>query len=505
MGSSSCASYWFSIEQTASHPAAAYFSPFSRAWELALGAFVAVSTAWLKKLPSQIAAALTWAGLAAIAYSAFAFGAQTAYPGSLVAVPVVGAALIIAGGVAIPPTGAESLLGLRPFRWLGKLSYSLYLWHWPILVIAAEHSGKASLPLRDNVFPLLLALSLAVVSYRVVESPIRHWRLPPGKSVGAGVALVLGTVIILSFIVSVDTTAPAKEAVRPVANAQVLLHQVADATHITTVSKSIKQARYGAAYLDGSYYESVLCQAGVMAWRAGICTLGDRKGHHLLVVYGDSHALMWIPAFEAIARAERWRLVVLAKYGCPATLVTVAGNPAFGEPPGPNLLCDKWHAWATSWINQHSPSLLVFSQADNYGPPVAGGSPQVAFTGAQWRHGLEALFDSFELPKAKMVVLGTTPQLTQAGPVCLAAHPRDVPACSSSAQAAVPALNKVDQDTALAHHVAFIDTIPWLCSRTCTAIIGRYEVYDTSGVHISGVWAQYLRKVLAQSLPGSHA
>src|SRR5664280_2657515 len=123
------ASYWLSVTQTASHPASAYFSPFTRAWELALGALVAVSTTWLKHLPAQVAALLTWAGLAAIVYSAFVFNAQTAYPGSLVAVPVVGAGLIIAGGVAVPRAGAESLLGLGPFRWLGKLSYSLYLWH----------------------------------------------------------------------------------------------------------------------------------------------------------------------------------------------------------------------------------------------------------------------------------------------------------------------------------------------------------------------------------------
>src|SRR5664279_3496629 len=100
------ASYWLSVTQTASHPASAYFSPFTRAWELALGALVAVSTTWLKHLPAQVAALLTWAGLAAIVTSAFVFNAQTAYPGSLVAVPVVGAALIIAGGVAVPRAGA---------------------------------------------------------------------------------------------------------------------------------------------------------------------------------------------------------------------------------------------------------------------------------------------------------------------------------------------------------------------------------------------------------------
>jgi peptidoglycan/LPS O-acetylase OafA/YrhL len=245
-------SYGLSIVQTTSHPATAYFSPFTRAWELALGALVAVSTAWLKQIPGQIGAVLTWAGLAAIGYSALAFNAQTAYPGSLVAVPVVGAALIIAGGVAIPRFGAETLLGLLPFRWLGKLSYSLYLWHWPILIIAAEHLGKTSLPVGDNLLLVLLALAISVITYRVIENPIRHWRLPSRQSVGAGVGLVLATVVLLSVIISARTAAPAKYRVIPAANSQVVLNQVAAATRITTVSKSIEQAKFGGAYVEGA-------------------------------------------------------------------------------------------------------------------------------------------------------------------------------------------------------------------------------------------------------------
>ena len=119
---------------------------------------------------------LTWLGVGAIAFSAVAFGADTAYPGSLVAIPVLGAALVIAGGMAAPKWAAESVLGLRPFRWVGRISYSLYLWHWPILIIAADQAGKTSLPFRENVVWLLLALALSVVTYTLVENPIRHAR-----------------------------------------------------------------------------------------------------------------------------------------------------------------------------------------------------------------------------------------------------------------------------------------------------------------------------------------
>ncbi len=91
-------SFTLSVVQTTSNPTVAYFSPFTRAWELALGALVAASTQWLFTVPKAVGAALTWIGLAGIAYGAIEFNSATAYPGYLVAIPVAGAALVIAGG-----------------------------------------------------------------------------------------------------------------------------------------------------------------------------------------------------------------------------------------------------------------------------------------------------------------------------------------------------------------------------------------------------------------------
>ncbi len=328
-------SYWLSIVQTASHPAAAYFSPFTRAWELALGALVAVGTGWLKQVPSQVAALVTWAGLAAIVAAAVAFNTQTAYPGSLVAVPVVGAALIIAGGAAMPRWGAEALLGLRAFTWLGDLSYSLYLWHWPILIIPAEYSGKATLSVGTNFLLLLLALVVSFVSYRAVENPIRHWRLPPKRSVALGLAIAVSTVGVLSVVIGVDMETATTGAVVPAANAGVVASQVAAATRITTVPESIVKAEYGAAYVTGESFLRPRCIASFQQSSVPICTLGDTGGAGLMVVYGDSHALMWTPAFEAFARSEHLRLVVLGKLGCPAALVTVLQPAGVGTAPRP--------------------------------------------------------------------------------------------------------------------------------------------------------------------------
>ncbi len=202
LGATIVSSYVLSIVMTASNPSAAYFSPFTRAWELALGGLLAVTSDSLRRLGPLVAAGASWLGLGAIVSSAFVFTSATAYPGSLVVVPVLGSALVIAGGTAQPPYGAEVALRLRPFQLLGLVSYSLYLWHWPILTIAAQRDGKTTLPVGENLGLLILGLALAVVTYRLVENPIRHSKPLMTRrwaSIAMGLCLIASSLAVTTF------------------------------------------------------------------------------------------------------------------------------------------------------------------------------------------------------------------------------------------------------------------------------------------------------------------
>ena len=195
------ASFTWSVIQTSNNGIAAFFSPFTRAWELALGGLVAVGSLQLAKLPRTVALIMTWVGLAGILVAGFAYSSTTPYPGSAVALPVIATALVIAGGTAAPGWGSEWILRLPPFQWLGKLSYSLYLWHWPILIIAAQYAGH-SLSVKDNLLWLLLALAISIVSYFAIENPIRHWKFLARsgvRSICLGAILIGASVGLMSF------------------------------------------------------------------------------------------------------------------------------------------------------------------------------------------------------------------------------------------------------------------------------------------------------------------
>ena len=260
------ASFTLSVLQTNSDPTVAYFSPFTRAWELALGALVAVATPWLLRTTEVLS------GVPDVARS----GGDRLLSGRLRRRHRLPRFLRghsgprgLPGhrrGTAAPRWAAESVLGLRPFRWVGRISYSLYLWHWPILIIAADQAGKTSLPFRQNVVWLLLALALSVVTYTLVENPIRHISASSKKSVVMGLGAVIVTVALLSLVISAESSPQRSYIVAPVANAQTLYRQVAEAPSITRVPKDLEpNPAYATNFWGGNF--DVGCMAQESQWK----------------------------------------------------------------------------------------------------------------------------------------------------------------------------------------------------------------------------------------------
>ena len=166
------ASLIWSVLQTTRSPVDAYFSSATRAWELATGALLALAGNQLPRLGRPMRWALSLTGLVAILAAGLVFDDTTPFPSWRALLPVLGAAALLAAGAA-GPVGAGRLLTNGPVRYVGDISYSLYLWHWPVLVLAAASATNHPSVTRQAELVALIGL-LSVFSYHFVENPIRH-------------------------------------------------------------------------------------------------------------------------------------------------------------------------------------------------------------------------------------------------------------------------------------------------------------------------------------------
>jgi peptidoglycan/LPS O-acetylase OafA/YrhL len=286
LGAAIVVSFLASIVQTSNDPTAAFFSPLPRVWELAVGALVAVSTLRLRRLPAHIAALLSWFGLGFILVAAVVFSAATPYPGWRVALPVAGAAMIVAGGVAAPEYGVELLLRLRPFQWIGLVSYSLYLWHWPLLTLAAERSPSGSLSVPAALLWVLVSLGLAIITYLLIENPIRHnafLRMRRWASLGLGACLIASTLA--------------------VATVELHLHEAA-----ALATPGLATLSTGAA-----------CPAPTSQERHALMGVGPGASRHVaarVLLIGDSTACSLLPGLEAVAAPQGVQIEDGAVIGC---------------------------------------------------------------------------------------------------------------------------------------------------------------------------------------------
>ncbi len=508
LGAIVVASFAFSIIDTASNSTGAYFSPFTRAWELALGALVAVGTPWLLQIPARLAALITWIGLTAILVAGVTFDAHTAYPGSLTSIPVVGAALVIAGGMAAPRLGAEALLGSAPFRGMGRISYSLYLWHWPILIVAAEHAGKTSLSVRENLEWVVVALIASIASYFLVENPVRHAEVLSRRrlaSIGLGITLVVATIGVVAIQSNLNAPpgSPSVAGSRPpgggspIGSGQGDSDPIRDVERVVAASTRIKSMpRNLVPPLSQIESESNLgwppAKTGCFAiYGQSIvprCAFGDLSGTETMVLYGDSHAAMWFRALDEIAVRSHWKLIVLAKVGCPAGLLATHAPGESGE----WVACDQWHRFAVQRIDQIDPNLLLISQEIQ--PKPDGG----AYTATQWRRGLTKLFSRIHAPRAKEVIIGNIPHAT--GPDCLLQHLSDVQACSTvPSRSDLVGFNQVERQAARTAGAGYINVVPWFCSTVCSSVIGNYDVY-ADHKHVAVGYTRFLEGAMTEAL-----
>jgi peptidoglycan/LPS O-acetylase OafA/YrhL len=486
----------WSVHATATSATTAYFSTFTRAWQLALGALLAVTASRVAAQPRAARSVASLIGLTAVIVAALVYDEGTAYPGVAAALPTLGAAMLLVGGMG-SPTFVSTVLSARPLRFLGDISYSLYLWHWPVLIIAAEYRGDLSGLARAGL--VVGSVLLATLTYYAIENPIRRSR---AFSRDKANALLLWPATAAACLVLVlwgtnQATAEGNQRLAAAAQAQADLErrgatqQPAAVDPALTpeqdiVAQSVRAARSAApipaalrpsldAIRDDRAKGFGKCNSSAGTTRsAEVCSLGDTGAGRSVAIVGNSHAGHWLPTLLAAAEEHNFAVHPLTKDGCHAENYTDVDTRSE---------CLEWFQWAVEQVGALKPDILIFSP--DYSPGYSAGTPK-------------ALAALKAAGPGRLLLLGDVPGVKERPEQCLLRPGATLATCSTPHGA----LERDRQAAALATAagVEFQQTSDWFCfERLCPTVIGDMIAYTDTN-HLSATYGRHLSQAFTQRL-----
>jgi peptidoglycan/LPS O-acetylase OafA/YrhL len=501
----------FSALFTAASPAAAYFVSPARFWEFALGGLLAAAsgpvTRWFAR--SEVLRAVTaWLGLALIVVAALTLDAASPYPGLLALIPTIGTVLVIAARTEGRRWWSPAAIGgLRPVQFVGDISYSIYLWHWPLIVlypVIFRHppGGKGALAI------LVATLLVAAASRRFIEQPFIGGAGPRTAVRGRRAFVYVAGLMVVVLLTSVlQGTAIARERDAEAERIAALeagpcfgAHALApghdcDSTPPLAgdVDTAFAATDYGDATIDSCGRGRVVAAIGDSAE----CGFGDAESDFVVVLTGDSHAGHWLPALQNIAAQRDWRLVTLLRSSCPY------GGPTPVLDGKREDACTDWNRAAAKRILALSPDLLIVSNSVPFGYEFAGGTlGSEASAESAYGVALDALVAS----RISTLVIRDVPYMEDDIPGCIAALPR-----SESTQAC----DRPRSEYLDAHpdplwiaaqgrpEVARVDMSDSFCpGGSCEAVIGGVVVYRDRQ-HVTATYARSLSIALAEAIDAS--
>jgi hypothetical protein len=506
-------SFWWSTHQTLTNPTVAYFSSLTRAWELGIGCLGAIYVRRMAAIGPR--GAVVWeslavVGAAGIAYSCLAFQPTTPFPGWLAAIPVMGALLVILAGAR---RGQSYLLGrvlsVPPLRTIGDWSYSLYLWHWPVLVLLTQYLGH-TLTVEDKIAGFGLALVLAGLTYRYVENPLRRsaGRRATLRGLRWYPAAILITVssAFLAGQISAHTGATDGQPITLPQKWRAKYHT--DDAAEALVRASIATANKGGAIpqtLNPPLSRMLASEADVGACDYSddtvrqLCPRGDVDADRVIVVFGNSHGRHWIPAFERIALDNGYRAYYLVKVQCVGSLVT----PDMGTSSEPFVGCADFHRFALSQVRRLQPDLVVLTTS-----PTSRGVYDSTGTYFSERtqvdeiieQGYVDLLRKLAAHSTRTVFLTDVPYLSGDPGTCLSSPRATLKSCLMHEHRRHLAAVQDQLDAAHAAGVEAIPTRQWFCWKEwCPTVIGEYLPYRDAG-HLTNEYAESLAASLAARL-----
>jgi peptidoglycan/LPS O-acetylase OafA/YrhL len=488
----------------------AFYSLPTRAWQLGLGALVALYGPSLLRLPSLPLAFGGWLGLALLGIASLTFDPAGGYPGFAALLPTTGVALVIlAGGRR---GGPGRLLAFAPLRLLGRISFSLYLYHWPVLVLASIALGDLSDEVRWGF--VALSVVMAAVSWRVVEEPFRRARVlvrGPLRSLAVGASticmvLIAAQVVGLSgvsavaarndggvaeaplapLVVATPTATPSVESSVVVAAPQASVMPVAAPTLVPAPRELRPRLSDARNDVDGLNERG--CGLSLASSQPPLCHLGAADGHVVVALVGDSHAAQWFPALDAIAQQRGWRLLPFTKDSCiflDMRIISLNLEREYSE-------CARWREQVVAALQRAKPDLIVVSSSRWVHPvnPMDADPQRQADATVRLLKGLPG----------RVAIIADTPLSAQDVPACLSRSDRTIESCGTQRSYALTAHLARDRRVADALAAVLIDPSEWLCGpERCPAVIDWTIAYRDDH-HLTATMARRLAPLLEPGL-----
>jgi peptidoglycan/LPS O-acetylase OafA/YrhL len=511
------ASFAWALHQTAAAPSAAYFSTFTRVWELGLGALVAVAAPLCARIPDAVRPVLAWGGLLGMTASLWLVTEDAGFPAPAAALPVVATALVIAAGT-FTERGRQQrfLLPLtNPVAgYVGDISYSLYLWHFPVAILGVVVLGDSPVVLAGLGVVMLV---LAAHSYHLVEQPLRSatWRLPrrtprPARAGRKGLLRPAYTGVFLLALAAapvMPSLVLADNGVRTLSDADVAA--IDAETHaeytpaVADLQTDIRVALAAGAWpeLDPPIEEamaarevpsSVMPCGDIDGVDVAGCTFGEldrAAGGQSIAVVGDSIAVNYVPLLAG-ALPEGWSLTSLGAYGCPFT-------DLLSEHPDAAIVdgCEQRKADVVAAVEELRPDVLVV--ADMYAPRTEVGD-EGTITPEHWAESTRAQLDEVADAVGRTVVIAPPPSDV------------NIDECYNLLSSPVDCVSKVrgqwsgmrDAEAAMAEEMGatYVDSRDWFCADDrCPAFVDDTLV-KVDLVHFSQPYQRLMQPAFTERL-----
>lgn len=473
------ASYALNVFLLRRNPLSAFYLLPTRAWEFGVGGVVAVLGARWERLTTNDRRLLGFGGIVALLASIPIGELDTRSPAFVSLLPVLGTAAILASGEGGRTTGVQRILGSRLMRSLGALSYSWYLWHWPLASMWALLPGLSGVPMWLGM--PIVSLALAALTYRLVEQPVRHasaLTVAPWRSIAVGGALALGVALVAT-------------------GARRLSREWLERPELAFVAaaRTIDEGR--AAGCNLSFVQEEL----------RLCTLGDATAARTVALFGDSHAAHFTPAIDSAGKLQHVRIAYFSKQGCPwidVSTVVMRTRRRYEE-------CERWRDRVVQHLELHPPTAVMLAATRNFvivdsaGTHLLPERDSSAYARA-WRLGAERIVRRLSA-RMRVIVVHDVPRPAFDVPACIERHLHDMDACDFDrlrASAGAP----WGEERALVQNtdgVRLLDLTDAFCGgERCRAVVDGVVTFR-DGNHVSAPFARLLSaafgRVLASLAP----